>query len=512
MHLTWLHLIFALYFVVSLAMVAYGLHCYAMIVLFMRRQRTCRADIDREIQSFNAARKPEDYPLVTVQVPIYNEGDVVERILRSTAQLDYPRNRYEVQVLDDSSDDTRASVDRVVREICQAGVAAQVVRRADREDFKAGALAYATPLARGEYLAIFDADFVIPPSFLKRTVALFHGQPDVACVQSRWGHTNRTENWLTRTQSVGIDAHFAAEQGARSYNGLCMNFNGTAGVWRKTALQAAGGWQGDTLTEDLDLSYRVQLAGYRIRFDFDLECPAELPNNVAALKSQQRRWAKGSMETAVKLLPAIFRSPRLTVGQKIEAFLHLTHYGVALLMTVLCLLTLPMLMWFSAPAHGWLFAMLWTIIVVSAVAPCVMYGVSGFMLRRGMFSVLHFPAMIVAGTGLCLNNARAVCEALVGSKTEFIRTPKSGSTSQVSRRSRYKAQSSVVASVVEILLGVYCLATFILYLHCARYWFGIFMGAYGIGLLTFGFLTIRDQFRLPLLTPRPSTPAVTGES
>jgi cellulose synthase/poly-beta-1,6-N-acetylglucosamine synthase-like glycosyltransferase len=490
------HLLSAIYFAVSLGLLVYGLHCYAMVVLFVRRQKRCRLEIENEVQAFNQGRAPAAYPYVTIQIPVYNEGEVAARLIRSAAELDYPRDRYEVQVVDDSTDETRQIVDQAVRALAHEGVNAGVARRSDRKDFKAGALAAATPQAQGEFLAIFDADFVIPAHFLKRTMALFHNHPDVACVQSRWGHTNRTENWLTRTQSVGIDAHFAAEQGARSYSGLCMNFNGTAGVWRKAALLAVGGWQGDTLTEDLDLSYRVQLAGHRIRFDFDLECPAELPNNVVALKSQQRRWAKGSMETALKLMPTIFRSPRLSARQKIEAFLHLTHYSVAVLMTVLCVLTLPMLLWFSLPIGGWVLATLWTTIVVSAVAPCVMYTVSGVVLRRGTFSFLHFPAMVVAGTGLCVNNARAVCEALLGRKSEFVRTPKSGSTNEVSLRSRYTIRPGMAAGLIEVLLGLYCLLTFALYLQSAKYWFGIFMGAYGIGLLTFGLLTLKEQMAL----------------
>ncbi len=494
--------LFAAYFTVSLAMMTYGLHCYAMIVLFMRRQRRSRAAIQDEVRRFNEGRQPGEYPMVTIQLPIYNEADVIERLMRSLIALNYPRDRFEIQVLDDSTDHTREVVDRVAGELRNEGLAVEVVRRPNRRDFKAGALAYATPLAKGEFLAIFDADFVVPPSFLKRTMALFHGQPNVACVQTRWGHTNKFENWLTRAQSVGIDGHFSAEQGARSYNGLCMNFNGTAGVWRRSALEAGGGWEGDTLTEDLDLSYRVQLAGYRIRFDFDLECPAELPNNVVALKSQQRRWAKGSMEVACKLMPRIFAAPQLSFGQKLEAFLHLTHYAVAVMMSLLCMLTLPMLLWFNMPTPRLVVAMLWTVIILSAIAPCVMYTVSGFVLRRGMFSFMHFPTMVIAGTGLCLNNARAVLEALRGHKSEFVRTPKSGSTNERSRKASYAVSSSVWASVAEVLLGLYCLVTFAIYLHAHRYLFGLFMGAYGMGLVSFGLLSLRDQVLLPFWRAR----------
>ncbi|MEI7436182.1 MAG: glycosyltransferase, partial [bacterium] len=329
----------------SVGLMVYGLHCYFMIYLFVRRQKVCRAEIKDDVKRYHVGRELPDYPFVTIQLPIYNEGAVVDRLIRCAVSVDYPADRLDVQVLDDSNDATCASVDQTIADLKQEGslVPVTVFRRTVRKDFKAGALAAATPCARGEYLAMFDADFIIPHNFLMRTIPLFAGHPKVACVQTRWGHTNRDDNWLTRAQSVGIDGHFTAEQGARSYNSLCLNFNGSAGIWRKDRIAEAGGWQGDTLTEDLDLSYRAQLMGYRIRYDFDTECPAELPGDVNALKSQQRRWAKGSIETARKLIPVICRSRQLSVLQKVEAVVHLTSYFVALLMVILCLLALPLL-------------------------------------------------------------------------------------------------------------------------------------------------------------------------
>ena len=239
------------------------------------------------------------------------------------------------------------------------------------------------------------------------------------CNQGRWGHLNRLENWLTRAQSIGIDGHFAAEQGARSYGSLCMNFNGTAGVWRIKAIDDAGGWSGDTITEDLDLSYRAQLVGYKIVYDYDMVCPAELPNNVIALKSQQKRWAKGSMETAIKLVPSIFKSKQLTLGQKIEAFIHLTHYSVSFLMVVLSIFTLPVLIMTPYIELGIFLPLVWGIIILSTLAPCSLYTGSGAIQKRGLFALVHFPVMIVVGTGLCINNAIAVMEAVFKKKTDF---------------------------------------------------------------------------------------------
>ncbi len=474
----------------------YGLHCYVMIALFVLNQRSRRDEIETEITDFNDNRDPDDYPFVTVQLPIYNEAEVAERLLRSAAALDYPASRFDIQVLDDSTDDTLALIDRVISELRSGGTDIYAFRREDRKDFKAGALANGLLKSKGEYLAIFDSDFVVPRNFLRRSVALIHDHDDVACVQARWGHNNRKENWITRAQSIGIDGHFTAEQGARGYSNLCLNFNGTAGIWRKGAIDTAGGWSGDTLTEDLDLSYRAQLCGYRIRYDFDSECPAEIPNNVVALKSQQKRWAKGSIETALKLLPLIFANRRYSVLQKIEAFLHLTHYFVAVLMCALFCLTLPMLLWTPMPKLGGLLPILWIIIMFSAAAPCVMYTASGWILRRGLFSLSHFPLMLLVGTGLCINNARAVFEALLRQKSDFIRTPKSGSTSSTSKSGRYRVASSCLQGYLELVSGLYCVVTLVVYLNASKFIFGFFIVAYALGLTIFGLLTLKDHYTI----------------
>jgi len=479
-----------LYGLALVGLMVYGLHCYLMLALFLSRQRRARAAATAEIAAWRGERPPDELPLVTLQLPVYNERTVVARLLHSVAGLDYPRHRFDVQVLDDSTDGTREVIDQATAALREAGIAVTVLRRAERHHFKAGALAAGLSVARGELVAIFDADFVIPPDFLRRAVPLLEAAADIACVQGRWGHLNRTENWLTQAQSVGIDGHFAAEQGARSYHGLCLNFNGTAGLWRKAAIIAGGGWQGDTLTEDLDLSYRVQLAGYRLRYDFDLECPAEIPNNVLALKSQQQRWAKGSIETACKLLPRLWRSECLGLGQKLEATLHLTHYAVAVLMCLICVLTLPMLLWTPLPRLGWLAGLWWGAILVSALAPCVMYTGSGLVLGRPWFSLSRFPAMLVLGTGLCLNNARAVVEALLGRRSDFVRTPKSGSTSLVHRVGAYQAAAGLRMALLELALGAYCAVTLVVYVGAQKYLFGCFLGAYACGFTVLGLVTL----------------------
>lgn len=486
-------LFLSVYIICSLLLMVYGLHCYLMLFLFLRRQKKARGHIRDQIATYNTGRDATHYPRVTIQLPVYNEAEVVVRLIDSAAAVDYPKDRFEIQVVDDSADETCDLVDQAVARLRGEGIAISVHRRADRHDFKAGALAKALEVATGEFVAIFDSDFIVPPQFLKHTLALIDGQPEIACVQGRWGHLNVAENWLTRAQSVGINGHFAAEQGARSYNRLCMNFNGTAGIWRIAAIHEAGGWEGDTLTEDLDLSYRVQLCGYRIVYNFDLECQAEIPNNVIALKSQQKRWAKGSIETAIKLAPTILRSKRLSWFQKSEAMVHLTHYLVAPLMLTLSICTLPVLVLAPALPVTRVVTVLWTLIIISALAPCVMYTGSGLILRRGMFSLGHFPAMLVVGTGLCLNNSLAVWEALRGQRSEFVRTPKSGSDTTQKRKGRYRLPSRCHSAFVEIGLGLYCLATFLFYLYSGKYIFGFFIGSYAVGLMTFGYVSIRQR-------------------
>jgi cellulose synthase/poly-beta-1,6-N-acetylglucosamine synthase-like glycosyltransferase len=480
----------SIYVLCTILLMTYGFHCYMMLGLFYSKQKKSRKRIEKVIKEYLEKTDLKDYPIVTVQLPVYNESEVVRRLIESAANLDYPKDKFEIQIVDDSTDETIKIIDDIVAEYKAKGVDIYAVRRKDRVHFKAGALANAIKCSKGEYTAIFDSDFIVPSNFLKRTMAQIDGHSEVACVQGRWGHLNRLENWLTRAQSIGIDGHFAAEQGARSYNDLCMNFNGTAGVWRIKAIDDAGGWSGDTITEDLDLSYRVQLEGYKITYDYDLVCPAELPNNVIALKSQQKRWAKGSMETAIKLIPSIFKSKRLGFIQKIEAFMHLTHYSVSFLMVILSIFTLPVILMTPKIYLGGLLPVAWTLIVLSTLAPCTLYTGSGAMQKKGLFSLMHFPLMVTVGTGLCVNNAIAVIEAAFGKKSDFIRTPKSGSSGNMNKKGSYMLSSKMLPAVAEILLGLYCAYTFTFYFYAQQYFFGFFIGAYALGLLIFGSRTL----------------------
>ena len=479
-----------LFAVASLALATYGMHLYALLLLFRRRSKAKRQRQAEIIAAYPRHRTREQWPMVTTQIPIYNELDVAERIIRAVAAMDYPAGRHEIQVLDDSNDRTRSIVDRTVSELQHEGVDVAVVRRADRAGYKAGALAYGLKTLKGEYVAIFDADFVPPRDFLTHAVALLADEPKLACLQGRWDHLNREESWLTRAQALGIDGHFAIEQGARAWNGLMMNFNGTAGVWRRAAIEdpAVGGWSADTLTEDLDLSYRAQLAGWKLDYCFDLVCPAELPGSVIAFKSQQARWATGSIQVARKLLPRIWRAP-ISLGEKVEATLHLTHYSVALWMLVLAIIARPMVLVHAGDMLSvtWLWAV-WLAILFAALAPSMVYVYARYSLG-GRWSGLHtIPAMLVVGFGLCLNNSLAVVRGLFLRGGQFVRTPKSGSTQQDVRSSSY---STMVGRLwmVEILLGIYSAASFVVYFTRFHRGFSLFLLLYAMGFLLIGWLS-----------------------
>jgi len=396
----------------------YGLHRLWTVIVFFR----CRG------RQPVPPRRFEVLPRVTVQLPVYNERYVVERLIRSVAALDYPRERLQVQVLDDSTDETTGIVAGLIRELRQDGLDILHVHRRDRSGFKAGALQAGLPEATGEFIAIFDADFVPPPEMLRATVDYFT-DPQVGMIQTRWGHLNRGHNLLTRVQALLLDGHLIIEQTARSRSGCFFNFNGTAGIWRRSAIEDAGGWQDDTLTEDLDLSYRAQLKGWRFVFVPDLVTPAELPVDMNAFKAQQYRWAKGAVQTCKKLLPAVWKSG-FPLRVKVEATFHLTSNFAYLLLALMALLVHPDLR--QQGVH-------WESILAIDLPVFLMASFSIFLfyaaaLRAGGVSWLrilfYIPMLIAVGIGLCLNNARAVLEAVFNHQSEFTRTPKYGVASE----------------------------------------------------------------------------------
>ena len=474
----------------TVALAVYGLHLYALLYLFRRKAPARRLKQQETIAAYHRDHAVDCWPSVTTQLPIYNERNVVERLVEATAAIDYPLDRHEIQVLDDSDDSTRERVDDMVRRLRSRGVDIKIIRRPNRSGFKAGALATGLAVARGEYVAVFDADFVPPKDFLRRAIPLLEAKPDLACLQGRWSHLNRHESWLTEAQALGIDGHFAIEQGARAWNGFMMNFNGTAGVWRKSAIDdpAVGGWSGDTLTEDLDLSYRAQLAGWKLDYCLDLACPAELPGTVGALKNQQRRWATGSIQVARKLLPGVWRA-RLTLAEKIEATLHLTHYSVALWMLLLAVIARPMLLVVSeGRVFGEWFWIAWAAILVSALAPSLVYAYARYSLGGRWSGLRTIPSMLILGCGMCVNNSLGVFRGLFGWGGEFVRTPKSGSADTARAVSHYQVAVNHTW-IAEVVLGIYSLLSFVFYFTQAQRAFSIFLLLYAIGFLSIGWLS-----------------------
>jgi cellulose synthase/poly-beta-1,6-N-acetylglucosamine synthase-like glycosyltransferase len=442
--------VLAAYFFVLTILGIYGWHRYYIVLQYMKH----RDRVPRRL-----APLPEHaLPVVTVQLPIFNEMYVVDRLIDAVCALDYPIDRLQIQVLDDSTDETRDIALLAVRRQKARGFDISYLHRADRVGYKAGALAAGLETARGEFIAIFDADFVPPAAFLRETVPHFE-HDRVALVQARWGHLNHDFSLLTRIQAVLLDGHFVLEHGARNRSGCFFNFNGTAGIWRRVAIDDAGGWQHDTLTEDLDLSYRAQMRGWQFVFLPDLIAPAEVPVTMNAFKSQQHRWAKGSIQTCRKLLPLILQSD-LPVKVKAEAFFHLSANFNYVLMIILSLLMLPAMI----VRHDTGSTEMLLIDVPLFIAAT--FSVFNFYLlsQREAYAdwrsrIRHLPAVMAVGIGLAVNNTKAVIEGLFGEAGEFTRTPKYGIESSDGAGSSWQQkkyqQSMSIQPLIELALGAY---------------------------------------------------------
>lgn len=400
-------LINVLYVVSCTLLAIYGIHSLTLSLIYLWQARHPRCA---------SLTTDETLPTVTIQLPIYNEQYVVERLLAACAAIDYPRDRLQIQLLDDSTDGTREIARRAVEAWRAEGVNMQHVARPDRRGYKAGALEYGLATASGEFVAVFDADFLPPPDFLRRILPLF-ADPEVGCVQARWGHVNPNYSWLTRAQAAAIDMHFGIEQATRSYYELPMNFNGAAGLWRRACIDDAGGWRAETLTEDLDLSYRAQLAGWKFRFVPDLIVPAEIPVQLNAYKRQQFRWAKGSIQTARKVLGTLWTSA-LPVHKKMFGTFHLTGYMVSPLMLLVLLTAVPA----ALTPTGW-HVPPWTIF--AAFGPWLLYWLSRASAPESVGHKLTLlGSLILMGTGMAINNTKAILEAVLGVPSAFERTPK----------------------------------------------------------------------------------------
>jgi cellulose synthase/poly-beta-1,6-N-acetylglucosamine synthase-like glycosyltransferase len=493
------------YFVILGILAAYGIHRYVLVYQFFKYSQNTAPHVP----------DPIDWPKVTIQLPIFNERYVIERLVDCVAQFDYPRDKLQIQVLDDSTDETQQVARECVERHQRAGLPIIYLHRDNRVGYKAGALAEGLLTTTGEFVAIFDADFLPHPDFLRRTVPYF-ADPGLAMVQGRWSYINRDYSALTQIESILLDGHFAIEHSARFRRGSFFNFNGTAGVWRRAAIEDAGGWQHDTLTEDTDLSYRAQLRGWHFVYLPEVDCPSELPVEMNAFKSQQARWAKGLMQTAKKILPRVLRSdaPRHV---KIEAIFHLTANISYPLMIVLSIILLPaMVVRFY---QGW-FQVLVIDLPLFIASTC---SISSFYLTAQRVlhptswkkTFLYLPFVMAVGIGLSVRNTVAVMEAIFGVQTEFARTPKyriEGTKGSWAKKS-YKKRSGWMP-FVEILLGLYFAATVFYAIQNENYatvpflllfvWGYLYTGSMSLGQAWF------ERFRFGVVDPVEERPAAAG--
>lgn len=435
------------YLIVVLGLSGYGIHRYVMVYLFCKHAK----DVPKPVGHF------EELPVVTVQLPIYNELHVVERLVRSVAELDYPKEKLHIQVLDDSTDETKEICETEVKRLQDLGFDAELIHRVDRTGFKAGALENGMPEAKGDFVFILDADFVPPANVLHDMIHYFTDEK-IGLIQTRWGHINREYSLLTRIQAMFLDGHLIVEQTARSRSGRFFNFNGTAGIWRKSCIEDAGGWQHDTLTEDLDLSYRAQMKGWKFIFLKDVVTPAELPVDMNGFKSQQHRWTKGSIQTCKKLLKTVWQSKQPLII-KLEATAHLTSNFAYLLLIFLCFLIYPGSSPDGLEFGGYRFFILdLPVFMIASVSVGAFYICSQRAVypKNWLKEVLLLPFLLALGIGMSINNGKAVLEALFNMESPFVRTPKYGieQNGQTWRKSSYSAMKSL-ALVFELLLALY---------------------------------------------------------
>lgn len=481
------------YVITSLLLFIFGLN------LIVFSARVSRRGIHKG-EDTKTPRVPDSkLPLVTVQLPVYNELYVSERIIDAAANFDYPKDRFEIQVLDDSTDETSIIVANAVARAAEQGVTISHVQRVDRVGYKAGALAEGMKTATGEYIAIFDADFVPQPEFLRTALPHFDAD-DVAFVQARWGHVNREYSWLTRLQALAIDGHFLVEQSGRGEAGYWFNFNGTAGVWRAEAINDAGGWKADTLTEDLDLSYRAHLRGWTARFIEDLVVPAEVPAQLTGFRRQQHRWARGSLECAYRLLPKVWRSGE-SFMTRVQASLHLCAYFIQLLLLLLLLIyPLVVLASMEYPQFSTIFGIGY-IFAMTSIAPTVFF-VTGSRQggRSWVRDIPHIIAITAFGAGLMVNTARAALQIFTQRNPAFERTAKFGLEQEQTEDTSWTLKRYQLAPdrivFFEIALGTY--AVFAATLAWRNENWGVFIYAtiFGIGLFSVATATLSHTFAL----------------
>ena len=475
----------------------YGINAYWLTFNCRPSRRLSTAGLPASSLAFVNARtsatakgvtSDHDLPVVTVQLPIFNERYVARRLVEAVCRLDYPKDRLYIQVLDDSTDDTQTIARAVVEEYQQQGYAIDYIHRRERKGYKAGALQDAMPLVRGDYIAIFDADFVPPPDWLKRTVLHFLQNPHqaIAVVQTRWGHLNAEYSLLTKVEATMMDGHFVIEEQSRFLNDYFLIFHGTAGIWNKRAILEAGGWSADTLAEDMDLSYRCQLLGWKIIYDNSIVAPAELPVTMAGFKLQQFRWNKGIAQCARKFLWRIWRSQQNWMV-KLQATMQLTCCFPVLLTMMVIFTALPTVLSLPAESNEWRFAFdsLWGYAMIPSAFgwPFLYASAQQRLYPRTWLRRLYRVAMLtVVGTGICLNNSRAVLAGLLDRGGIFQRTPKFGICTKGDRWTDKVYRLPFDGwSILELLLGIYCFGVLAIALSKGLYSIVLFMTIAGLG-------------------------------
>jgi cellulose synthase/poly-beta-1,6-N-acetylglucosamine synthase-like glycosyltransferase len=482
-HWNWFDLALLLpYFAVMIGLSVYGVHRYTMVYRYYKNRKNYEP---------NPQRFFDELPRVTVQLPIFNEQFVIDRLIEAVCGMEYPSEKLEIQVLDDSTDETQAVAAGIVARYAALGHPIVYIHRTNRMGYKAGALDAGLKVAKGEFVAIFDADFVPPKDWLMKVIHHF-AQPEIGMVQTRWTHLNRDYSMLTQIEAILLDAHFVLEQGARCRSGEFFNFNGTAGMWRVKAIEDGGGWQHDTLTEDTDLSYRSQMAGWKFKYLPEVECPSELPIEMTAFKTQQARWAKGLIQTSIKILPLVFKS-KATWRNKWESVQHLTanlSYPLMIIMTAL--LVPSMIVRFY---QGWFQMLLidFPLFTASTFSIAVFYVVSQRVLfpKNWIRTLWYLPLLMALGIGLTVTNTKAVMEALFGIKSAFVRTPKYrvAKKGEKSQAAKYRKRL-MLAPWIEMLLGAWFMAAILYTFSNHNYFTAPFLILFVVGYWYTGLMSL----------------------
>lgn len=478
------------YIIVSAGLSAFGAHKIKLLYTFWKHRRNPP----------QAASEFAELPVVTIQLPIFNEADVVDQLAQYISALDYPKDRLQIQFLDDSTDDTAQACERLAQDMKSQGFDVEYLHRVNRVGFKAGALDAAMPSVKGEFICIFDADFQPEPDYLKKTIHHFT-DPRVGIVQARWGHNNRTFSLLTRLQAILLDGHLMIEQTSRSRNGDFCNFNGTAGIWRRTVIGDAGGWQHDTLTEDLDLTYRAMLKGWKFVYLNDVLVPAELPPDMDGFKSQQHRWTKGSVQVCKKILGTVWRSQE-PLMKKLEATAHLMANFANLLTVGTLVLLYPVD--FVHPWQKMVFVDLPVFLFATISVISFYLTAQGAQTRWGWAKTIpYIPLFLGLGIGMSISNGKAVIEALLGQESDFVRTPKYGVNNRkqaTGKTFRYKAGKTLL-SWIELALAGYFAHLFWMAVERSQWMSLPFLALFLFGFLYVSLSSLLKRFSMNFLTP-----------